>query len=177
MILSREAVLALIGQLVEFIAPVPREVEPGGRGVGGAGGGAEDVGGVVVGVGVGVEGRVPEGAAVGGVVQEAEGEDVGVGAGGGVHGVGAGGGVDDGLGGGGGEMLVGGISLGGGRRRMLGSLPVCPFSRWHRSCMLRRSCARSGKRLSVRRAGIAPSSAPSRRRGSRSGCSGLCSRG
>lgn len=52
---------------------------------------------MVVGVGVGVQQRVPEGAAVGLVVEEAPGEDVGVDAGGGVQGMCADGGVDDGL--------------------------------------------------------------------------------
>ena len=47
---------------------------------------------------MGVEDGVPEGSAVGGVVQDAEREDVAVLAGGGVHGMGAGGRVDDGLG-------------------------------------------------------------------------------
>ena len=52
---------------------------------------------VVEGVGEVVEGGVPEGAAVGFVVEEAEGKDVGVQAGRGIHCVGAYGGVDDGL--------------------------------------------------------------------------------
>jgi len=76
---------------------VSGEIEPGGGRGRGAGGRAESVGEVVIGVGVGVESGVPEGAAVGGVVKEAEGKDVGVFARGSVEGVGAGGGVDDGL--------------------------------------------------------------------------------
>lgn len=50
-----------------------------------------------VGVCLEVKGGIPQRAAVCGVVEEAEGEDIRVRAGGGVHGVGADGGVDDGL--------------------------------------------------------------------------------
>lgn len=57
--------------------------------------GGQGVGAGGVAVGEGVEERVPEGAAVGFVVEEAEGEDVGVEAGRGVHSVGADCGVDD----------------------------------------------------------------------------------
>ena len=63
---------------------------------------------------------VPERAPRGGVVEEAEREDVGLGAGGGVHSVGADGGVDDGaffsgerVFGGEGEFLEGGVGVGG----------------------------------------------------------------
>lgn len=67
-----------------------------GRGKAGRGGeGGRRAGRRGVGVGEGIEEGIPERAAVGFVAQDAEGEDVWVDAGGGVHGVGAGGGVDD----------------------------------------------------------------------------------
>ena len=94
-ILPGEAVLARVAERVELVAPVALEMEPFRRGGGVGGRGAEDVVVVVVGVGVCVQQGVPEGAAVGLVVEEAPGEDVGVDAGGGVHGVRAHGRVDD----------------------------------------------------------------------------------
>lgn len=63
----------------------------------------------VVSEGVRVLGRVPEGSAVGLVVEQAPGEDVGVHAGGAVHGVGACGTVDDGPFG---ETVDGGVGPG-----------------------------------------------------------------
>lgn len=52
---------------------------------------------MIVGIGVSVECWVPERAAIGLVVEETKGQDVGVTAWGGVHGMGTDGRVDDGL--------------------------------------------------------------------------------
>lgn len=68
---------------------MPGEIEPLYWSVRCIGRCAESVVEVVVGVHVGVQGGIPEGSAVCFVVQDAEREDVGVGAGGGVVGVGA----------------------------------------------------------------------------------------
>ena len=95
MILPGKPILALVTQLVEFVAPFARKVKPGSRRIRRVGGCTQDVGFVIVGVGVGVEGGIPEWATVGGVVQDAKGEDITVLAGGGVHGVGPGSRVDD----------------------------------------------------------------------------------
>lgn len=89
MILSRKNILPCVFKGVKSIAPVTVEVEPFYRGFRVEGRRGEGIGAVVVVVGEGVEGRVPEGAAVGLVVEETEGEDVGVAAGRGVHCVGA----------------------------------------------------------------------------------------
>lgn len=87
MILAGEAVLSVIVQGVEFVAPFAREVEPRGWSIGRSVRRAERVCDVVVGVCEGVEGGIPERAAVRFVVEDAEGEDVRVGTWRGVHGV------------------------------------------------------------------------------------------
>lgn len=128
-ILTGEAVLSGITQRVEFVAPVAFVVEPFCRGGGVGGWGAEGVVYVVVGVCVCVQERVPEGTAVGLVVEEAPWEDVGVDARCGVHGVGSHGGVDDGL-----FVLALGIIQ---RTRVIDS-PSVRSSRLLRSCRPRR---------------------------------------
>ncbi len=90
--LGAKLVLAVVGVGVVFVAPVATVVEPGGRGVGGQRSGREGIGlrvregadgevgtgccGCVVIVRVYVKERIPEGAFVGLVPEDAEGEDV-----------------------------------------------------------------------------------------------------
>ena len=74
---------------------MPVKVEPLGRGMRGVVGRAEGVRVVVVRIGVEVEGWIPQGTAVGLIVQKPEGEDVGLKTWGGVHSMGACRGVDD----------------------------------------------------------------------------------
>lgn len=76
MILAGEAVLSVVVQGVEFVAPFAREVEPWDGSVGGPVGSVQGVCDVVVGVCEGIESGVPEGAAVGFVVEDPEREDV-----------------------------------------------------------------------------------------------------
>lgn len=95
MILPHEPILAIVIERIQLVAPVAREVEPFYRGGRGMVGGEEGVGRGRVGVGVGVEGRVPEGPTVSNIVKEAEGKDIRVGPRGGVHSVRADGRVHD----------------------------------------------------------------------------------
>lgn len=111
-VLPEEAPLPRVGEGVDVVAPAAGEVEPRRRGARVLGRGYEPVrfslvelvlwhlvteaGFVVVVIGVVVEGRVPERALVGDVLEEAKGDDVRVVAGEGIHGMGADGRVDDG---------------------------------------------------------------------------------
>ena len=95
MVFASQAILAVVIEGIKFVTPVAGEIEPLGGCVGRYVGGVEGVSDMVVGVGVGVEDWIPERAAVGLVMEEAKGKDVGVDAGSGVHGMGTGGGVDD----------------------------------------------------------------------------------
>lgn len=96
MILTREAILPVIPERIELIPPVAVEVEPLRGRDRASGGRAQGIASKVVRVRVHVQHGVPQGPAVGLVVQEAPGKCVGVDAGRGVHGVRAFGGVDHG---------------------------------------------------------------------------------
>lgn len=97
MAFTANQVLSRIGDWIESIAPTTVKVKPFSGSVWCLRRWQEERGGEVVGIHSGVEGWIPEGASVGVVGEEAEGDDVFLFAGGGVHGVGTGGGVDDGL--------------------------------------------------------------------------------
>ena len=76
MILAGEAVLSVVVQRVEFVAPFPREVEPWGGSVGCSVRSAQRICDMVVRVCEGVESGIPEWAAIGFVVKDSEREDV-----------------------------------------------------------------------------------------------------
>lgn len=76
MVLAGKAVLSVVIQWVEFVAPFPCEVEPWGGSVGCSIGSAQRIGYIIVRVCERIQSRIPKRAAIGFVVKDSERENI-----------------------------------------------------------------------------------------------------